>query len=115
MSDTYKPVSGLDDLFYDVTLTDESTAAALAVGAVSTVSVVLCRQHTNAALGPTASQTLTSQGSGRWTGLHDDSDVLAALAAGGIGIGQRFDLVLRVGTLAVRKLATCQRVTVVEA
>lgn len=108
-------VSGLDDLYYDVSLLDESTGEALVPGVASSVTVALCRAHTNTALGPTATQTLTSQGAGRWTGIHDDANVLAALTAGGIGIGQTFDLVLRVGTLAVRKLSTCQRVAVVDA
>lgn len=108
-------VSGLDDLFYNVTLTDESTGQALTPAAAGTVSVTLCRLNTTTALGVTATQVLTSQGNGQWSGLHDDAAVLAALTAGEIVIGQRFDLVLQVGTLATRRLGTCQRVAIVEA
>lgn len=107
-------VSGLDDLFYDVTLTDESTGAALNPAAVSSVTVGMCRLNTTTPLGGTATQVLTSQGNGRWTGLHDDANILAALTAGGVVVGQKFDLILTIGTLGVRKLGTCQRVAVVE-
>jgi hypothetical protein len=106
-------VSGYDDLFYDVSLTDESTGQALAPAAAGTVSVILCRINTTTPLGATATQNLTSQGSGRWTGLHDDTDVLAALTAGNVAIGQRFDVILQVGSLALRRLGSCQRVAIV--
>lgn len=108
-------VSGYDDLFYDVMLTDESTGFPLTPAAAGTVSVVLCQANTTTPLGGTATQSLGSQGNGRWTGLHDDTDILAALTSGGIAVGQKFDLILRVGVVAVRKLGTCQRVAVVDA
>jgi hypothetical protein len=108
-------VSGYDDLFYDVTLTDESTDQPLTPQAAGTVSVSLCRINTTTPLGQTATQVLSSQGSGRWTGLHDDADVLAALNAGNVVIGQQFDLVLTIGSVAIRKLGTCQRVAIVSA
>ena len=108
-------VSGLDDLFYDVTLTDESTGSPLAPGSVSTVSVSMCRLNTTTVLDATGLQVLSAQGNGRWTGLHNDTNILNALTVGGVVVGQRFDLVLTVGTLAVRRLGTCVRVAIVEA
>jgi len=112
-TDTFEDVSGLDDLFYDVTLTDASTGAALTPAQAPTVTMMLCRLGTTTPLAPTASQTLTYQSAGRWTGLHDDADVLAALTA--VAVGQRFDRVLQVGTLAVRRMATCRRVSILDA
>lgn len=107
-------VSGYDDLFYDVTLTDQSTGQYLTPAAAGTVSVVLCQPNTTTALGATATQTLVSQGNGRWTGLHNDTDVLAALTAGPVNVGQRFDVLLQVGSLSLRRLGTCQRVAIVD-
>lgn len=108
-------VSGYDDLFYDVMLTDESTGLPLTPSAAGTVSVMLCQLNTTTPLGGTATQVLSSQGNGQWTGVQDDTNVLAALTSGGIAIGQKFDLILTIGTLGVRKLGTCQRVTVLDA
>jgi hypothetical protein len=108
-------VSGLDDLFYDVTLIDESTGGALNPASATSVTVSMCRVNTTTALDASGVQALASQGAGRWTGVHNDTNILNALTAGGIQIGQRFDLVLTVGTLAVRKLGTCQRVAIIEA
>jgi hypothetical protein len=112
-TETYEDISGLDDLFYDVTLTDASTGAALTAAQAPTVTMMLCRLGTTTPLAPTASQTLTFQSAGRWTGLHDDADVLAAI--GTVAIGQRFDRVLQVGTLATRRMATCRRVAILDA
>jgi hypothetical protein len=107
-------VSGLDDLLYDVTLTDASTSAPLDVAVAGTVSVSLCRLNTVTPLGGTATQVLGWQGAGRWTAVQDDTDILAALTAGGVVVGQKFDLILTIGTLGVRKLSTCQRVAILD-
>lgn len=107
-------VSGYDDLFYDVTLTDESTGQPLTPAAAGTVSVILARLNMTTPLGPTATQVLSSQGNGRWTGLHNDTDVLAALTAGNVIVGQRFDVLLQIGTVSLRRLGTCQRVAIVD-
>jgi hypothetical protein len=98
-------VSGLDDLLYDVTLTDASTSAPLDVAVAGTVSVSLCRLNT---------EVLGWQGAGRWTAVQDDTNILAALTAGGVVVGQKFDLILTIGTLGVRKLSTCQRVAILD-
>ena len=109
---TIEPYSGLDDIFYDVTLTDASTGLALTTGSVI---MRLCTRGTATALGglSVASQTLTHQGSGRWTGTHDNLDIASALAT--VTVGQLFDRVLIVANLAGRKIATCQRVPVADA
>lgn len=102
-------VSGLDDIFYDVTLTDASTGTALASG--STVIMSLCTVGTTTALGATATLTLTSQGAGRWTGTHDVADVATAIST--LSIGQAFDRVLTVTGIGRRILARCFRVSIV--
>jgi hypothetical protein len=102
-------VSGLDDLFYDVTLTDASTGTALTAG---TVTVALCTARTTTPLGNTATVTLTHVANGRWTGVHDGADVASAISA--LPLGGAFDRVLFVAGAATRRLATCRRVTVVE-
>lgn len=112
-TDTLEEISGLDDLFYDVTLTDASTGTALTPALAPTVTMMLCRLGTTTPLSPTASQVLTFQSAGRWTGIHDDANVLAALST--IAVGHRFDRVLQVGTLAVRRMATCRRVAILDA
>jgi hypothetical protein len=108
-TDTIERISGLDDLFYDVTLTDQSTGGALTTGSVE---MRLCTKGTTTALvSPAGVQALTHVGAGRWTGVHDDLDVAAALA--GVSQGQLFDRVVIATGLAARKLATCQKVPVV--
>jgi hypothetical protein len=109
---TVEPYSGLDDIFYDVTLTDASTGLALTTGSVI---MRLCTRGTSTALGglSAASQTLTHQGAGRWTGTHDNLDIATAVAT--LNVGQLFDRVLIVANLAGRKIATCQRVVVADA
>jgi hypothetical protein len=107
---SYTDVSGLDDIFYDVTLTDPS-GTAITTG---TVTMRLCTAGTTTALGGlvAASQALTHQGAGRWTGTHDDTNVAAAIAS--LSVGQRFDRVLLVTGMAARKVATCRKVVVVD-
>jgi hypothetical protein len=101
-------VSGLDDLFYDVTLTDASTGAALTSG---TVTMKLCTVGTTTALaGGTSTVTLAHQGAGRWTGTHDVADV--ATAIGSLSIGQAFDRVLQVTGVGQRLLARCIKVSI---
>jgi hypothetical protein len=56
-------------------------------------------------------QALAHVGAGRWTGVHDDTNVAAALA--GVSQGQLFDRVVVATGLAARKLASCQKVSVV--
>ena len=108
--DAIEDVSGLDDLFYDVTLTDESTGDPLETG---NVDVRLCTVNTTAALHVTAAtQALTHIADGRWTAVHDDANVLNAIA--GLAVRQQFDRVLIVNGIAARKLARCRRVVVVE-
>lgn len=108
-TDTIERISGLDDLFYDVTLTDQSTGAALTTG---TVEMRLCAKGTTTALvSPAGVQSLTHVGAGRWTGVHDDANVAAALV--GVSQGQLFDRVVIATGLAARKLASCQKVPVV--
>jgi len=103
--------SGLDDEFYDVTLTDASTGAAITTG---TVTMRLCDAGTTTALGglSASSQSLTHVAAGRWTGVHDDASVLAAIAS--LAVGQSFDRVLLVAGLAARTMAACRRVRVVD-
>lgn len=110
MSSTTTPsesVSGLDDLFYDVTLTDAATGAALTSG---TVTMALCTVGTTTALGGTATVTLAHQGAGRWTGTHESTDVASAIAA--LAQGQPFDRVLTVTGVGQRRLARCTKVTI---
>lgn len=108
-TETIENISGLDDLFYDVTLTDESTGAAMTTGSVE---MRLCaRGSATALVSPAGVQALAHVAAGRWTGVHDDANVAAALV--GISQGQLFDRVLVVSGLAARKLATCQKVPVV--
>lgn len=110
-TDDYEMVSGLDDLFYDVTLTDESTGAALTTG---TVSMRLCAVNTATALGglAAATQALTHVAAGRWTGVHDGADVSAAVTT--LSVGQRFDrCVIVAGLTGGRRVARCKRVAVV--
>ena len=106
---TMEDVSGLDDLFYDVTLTDAGTGAALTTGAVT---MQLVTAGTVTPLGATANCPLTHVAAGRWTGTHDAADVLAAIT--GLAVGQQFDRVLVVTGLGVRKRASCRRVVVVD-
>lgn len=108
MSDTVREVSGLDDLFHDVTLTDASTGAAYTTG---TASVVLCTYRTTTSLGTGATQALTHVGAGRWTAIHDDTNITSAIAA--LPNGALFDRVLFVSGTAARKLDTCRKVIVV--
>ena len=101
-------ISGLDDLFYDVTLTDASTGTALTSG---TVSVKLCTMATTTALGAGSTQALSHVAAGRWTATHDAAGFLADLPA----IGSRFDKVLFVsGQTDGRLLARCKRVAIID-
>lgn len=100
-------VSGLDDLFYDVWLTDAS-AGELDSG---TVTVKLCTMGTTTALGGGSSQALTHVGGGRWTATHDAAGFLADLPA----VGRYFDRVLFVtGQTDGRLLARCKRVAIID-
>lgn len=108
-TDAIESISGLDDLFYDVTLTDQSTGAALTTGSVE---MRLCAKGTTTALvSPAGVQSLAHVGAGRWTAVHDDTNVATALAA--LSPGQLFDRVVVATGLAARKLASCQKVPVV--
>ncbi len=107
MSITYEEISGLDDLFYDVTLTNESTGAALTTG---TVSVALCTHGTTSQLASGCTQSLTHVAAGRWTGTHDFSSFAAALPTA----GKLFDKVLVVSGMATRRLSICKRVAIVD-
>lgn len=112
MSDTDAPfeVSGLDDVFYDYTLEDESTGAPFTTG---TVEVHLCVVGTVTLLHPTAAkQALTHQSAGRWTAVHDDAQIATAIAS--LAIGQQFDRVLVVPGIAARRRRRCVRVRVVD-
>lgn len=100
-------VSGLDDLFYDVTLTDESTGAAITTG---TVTMTLCERGTTTSLGSGAAKSLTHVAAGRWTATHDASDFVAVLP----GVNQQFDRVLTVTGSAARLLARCRRVAIID-
>lgn len=108
MSDTITDVSGLDDLFHDVQLTDVSTDAPVTTG---TVSVVLCTYRTVTSLGTGATCALTHQGAGRWTAVHEDTNIASAIAA--LPNGALFDVVLVVAGMASRKLRTCRKVVAV--
>lgn len=99
-------ISGLDDLFYDVTITDVRTNTAVTTG---TVTMRLCTANTTTALaGGTASVTLTHDTGGRWTGTHESSDVATALS--GVSIGGAFCRVLEVAGVTTRVVATCTKV-----
>ena len=103
----YELISGLDDLFYDLTLTDEATGTALTSG---TVSVVLCEANTTTSLGTGASKALTHVADGRWTATHDYADFASLLPRAGVA----FDKVLVVAGVASRRLARCKRVGIVD-
>lgn len=109
MSDTtIRDVSGLDDLFHDVTITDVSTGTAVTTG---TVTATLCSYKTTTSLGTGAACPLAHVSAGRWTGVHDDANVTTALAA--LPAGGLFDIVITVQGMAGRKLRTCRKVVVV--
>lgn len=103
-------VSGLDDLFYDVTLTDASTGQPITVGPVS---MRLVKRYTVTPLHPTAAVcALTHQGAGRWTNTHDSPDVTLAIAS--VPQGGEFDRVVVVtGSTDGRLLAVCTKVPAV--
>lgn len=108
---TYQPelISGLDDLFYDLSLTDPATGAPLTTG---TVQVKLCAVGTTTPLGANSTVALAYQTSiQRWTGTHD-----AALFAADLPpVGALFDRVLFVnGQTSGRLLARCRRVSIVD-
>lgn len=103
----YELISGLDDLFYDVTLTNEATGAALTTG---TVSVALCTHGTTTELSSGCTQALTHAAAGRWTATHDFSAFASALPT----VGKLFDKVLIVSGMASRRLAVCKRVGIVD-
>lgn len=101
-------ISGLDDLFYDVTLTDASTGAALTSG---TVSVKLCTVGTTTALGAGSTQALAHVAAGQWTAVHDAATFEPDLPP----VGGRFDKVLFVaGQTDGRLLARCRRVAIID-
>jgi hypothetical protein len=104
-------LSGLDALFYDVTLTDESTGLPLTTGVVQ---VLLCTVDTVAPLHPSAAiVSLTHVAAGRWTGTHNPADLVIALAA--LPVGRVFDRVLAVDNYTNgRRLARCRKVAVKE-
>lgn len=110
MTDTaIEQASGLDDLFHDVTLTDKSTGAAYTSG---TVSVVLCAYRTATSLGTGATKALTHVAAGRWTGVHDDTDVATAIAS--LPVGEYFDAVLVVAGVAQGLIRRYEKVAVVD-
>jgi hypothetical protein len=109
MADDLVPVSGLDDVFYDYTITDESTGAAMTTGAVS---IVLTTHGTTTSLGTGATQTLTHVAAGRWTAVHDTADIVTAL--GDLPIGAKFDRLLVITGGTTRRVAICKRVAVVD-
>jgi hypothetical protein len=100
-------ISGLDDLLYDVTITDPVTGAPITQGIVQ---VKLCTVGTTTALGPNSTVTLTHQGAGRWTGQHEAFYFSQDLPA----IGGLFDKVLIVAASADRLLARCRRVSILD-
>ena len=107
----FEGFSGLDDVYYSITLYDVSTGLPFTSGSVS---VRLCAVNTATALGglSAASQALAHSGAGRWIGVHDSTNVSAALAT--LTVGQRFDRCLVVtGLTAGRRIAQCKRVLVV--
>lgn len=106
---TIEDISGLDTLFYDVTLTDESTGAPLTTGVVQ---VQLCVAGTLTPLHPSAAiVSLAHVAAGRWTGIHGTTDLATALAS--VPVGRQFDRVLAVDNYTNgRRLARCRRVAV---
>jgi hypothetical protein len=104
-------ISGLDDLFYDITVTDESTGQPLTSGVViMRLSPTGTKDQLNASA--QAEKSLTHAGAGRWIGTHDDVDVIAVLSA--VKMRALFDRVVIVNNLAARKVATCRRVPLVD-
>lgn len=103
-------VSGLDDLAYDVTLTDRDNVPVTS----GTVVMSLCTAGTASPLGGLAasSQALAHVGAGRWRGTHDLVNVAASIAS--VPNGGKFARVLTASGLATRTLAVCQRVRVVD-
>lgn len=108
---TYQPelISGLDDLYYDLSLTDPATGDPLTAG---TVQIKLCSVGTTTPLGVNSTVTLTYQSSTqRWAGVHDAALFSADLPA----VGALFDRVLFVnGQTGGRLLARCRRVSIVD-
>jgi hypothetical protein len=104
-------VSGLDAVFYDVTLTDESTGLPLTTGVVQ---MLLCAVDTVAPLHPSAAiVSLTHVAAGRWTGTHTPANLTTALAS--LPVRRQFDRVLVVDTYTNgRRLARCRKVAVKE-
>lgn len=98
-------ISGLDDLLYDVTLTDPVTGDPITEGIVQ---VKLCTVGTLTPLGVNSTVSLTHQGAGRWTGQHEAFYYSQDLPA----IGSLFDKVLVVAASADRLLARCRRVSI---
>lgn len=101
-------ISGLDDLLYDVTLTDPLTGLPVTSGVVE---MVLCQLGTTTRLGPNSGVFLTHQGNGRWTGVAD----AAVFAPDLPSVGSLFDRVIFVDDSTTgRLLARCRRVSMVE-
>jgi hypothetical protein len=103
-------ISGLDDLSYDVTLTDRNGVPVTS----GTVVMSLCTYGTADPLGglAVASQTLNHVGSGRWTATHDLANVATAIAS--VTVGGLFSRCLTAAGLATRTMATCRRVRIVD-
>jgi hypothetical protein len=98
-------VSGLDDLIYDVTLSDPVLGTLVTSG---NVSVSLCQVGTTTPLGPESTVVLTHRGAGRWTGTHIAIQFSQDLPA----VGELFDKVLFVDDSAERLLSRCRRVSI---
>lgn len=107
--DTLEELSGLDAVFYDVTLTDESSDTPITTGVVQ---MLLCPTNTVAPLHPSAAiVSLTHVAAGRWTGTHNPVDLATALAS--VPVGRTFDRVLVVDNFTSgRRLARCKRVAI---
>jgi len=101
-------ISGLDDLLYDVTLTDNDTGDPFTSG---DVTMVLCKLDTVEPLGDGSIQALEHVGEGRWKATHDADDFAADLPA----LNKKFDRVIKVaGITDGRHLARCRRVAIIK-
>lgn len=102
-------ISGLDDLAYKITLTDQRTGQPITAGSVS---MRLVKRRTITPLHATqAVCPLTHVANGEWVGDHDAADVAAAVAT--VRLGEEFDRVVVVeGLTGGRLVAVCTRVPV---
>jgi hypothetical protein len=104
-------VSGLDNLHYDVVLSDPITGAPLTSG---TVTMRLADVGTVDRLGDStnAEVEMAHVGDGRWVGTHEASDFGPLLPA----VGEQFDRVLVIaGVTQGRLMARCRRVSITSA